>query len=229
MQKIRDVMGIEHMCIAYGQSEASPNVSFSFWDDPFEVRVAGFAAPHPGCEVRIVDPETGAVLPPDGQGEIITRGWNVMRGYYAMPEQTAKAIDADGWLHTGDLGEMDAQGRLRFVGRLKDMYRVGGENVAPAEVEQTLQGHHAVQMAQVVGVPDARLGEVTAAFVILKQGASASEEELLAWCKARCANFKLPRYLAFVDTFDHIGMTGSNKVQKNKLRAHAIMHFGLGD
>jgi fatty-acyl-CoA synthase len=228
MHKIRDLMGVRHMCNAYGQSEASPNVSFSSWDDPFELRAMGFALPHAGNEVRIVDPASGQEVPRGSQGEIRTRGWNVMRGYYNMPEATAKALDAEGWLHTGDLGEMDGQGRIRIVGRLKDLFRVGGENVAPAEVEETLHGHEAVQMAQVIGVPDERLGEVGAAFILLKEGKSASTEELIDWCKQRCANFKVPRYLAIVDSFEHIGMTGSSKVQKNKLREHAVEVFGLG-
>ena len=145
-----------------------------------------------------------------------------MRGYYNMPEATAKATSSDGWLRTGDMGEQRADGRMRMVGRLKDMYRVGGENVAPAEVEEVLHAHPAVQQAQVIGVPDARLGEVTGAFVLLKPGHQASREELIAWCKSRCANFKVPRYMDLVDTFENIGMTGSSKVQKNKLREHAV-------
>ncbi|VCU72526.1 Long-chain-fatty-acid--CoA ligase [Pigmentiphaga humi] len=228
MQQIRDVMGVDGVCNAYGQSEASPNVIMSSWDDPFEFRAHGWGLPHPGTEVRIVDEETGQVLPPGGQGEIQVRGWHVMRGYYKMPEATAKALTPEGWLRTGDLGEMRPDGRLRMVGRLKDMYRVGGENVAPAEVEETLHAHPAVQMAQVVGVPDARLGEVTAAFVLLKEDKHAERQELIDWCKARCANFKVPRYLDIVESFDNIGMTGSSKVQKNKLKAHAIELFGLG-
>jgi len=229
MQQIRDVMGVDNVCNAYGQSEASPNVIMSSWDDPFELRAHGWGLPHPGTEVRIVDQDTGEVLPPGAQGEIQVRGWHVMRGYYKMPEATAKALTPEGWLRTGDLGEMSPEGRLRMVGRLKDMYRVGGENVAPAEVEETLHAHPAVQMAQVVGVPDARLGEVTAAFVLLKEGRRAEPQELIDWCKARCANFKVPRYLEIVDSFDNIGMTGSSKVQKNKLKAHAIELFGLGN
>ncbi|OVZ64401.1 fatty-acid--CoA ligase [Pigmentiphaga sp. NML030171] len=229
MQQIRDVMGVDHVCNAYGQSEASPNVIMSSRDDPFELRAHGWGLPHPGTEVRIVDQDNGEVLPPGSQGEIQVRGWHVMRGYYKMPEATAKALTPEGWLRTGDLGEMSPEGRLRMVGRLKDMYRVGGENVAPAEVEETLHAHPAVQMAQVVGVPDARLGEVTAAFVLLKEGKQAGRQELIDWCKARCANFKVPRYLEIVDTFDNIGMTGSSKVQKNKLKAHAIELFGLAN
>jgi len=227
MQKIRDVMGVPGICNAYGQSEASPNITLSSFDDPFELRAMGWALPHPGMQVRVVDPGTGQPLPAGEPGEIQARGWSVMKGYYNMPEATARALGPDGWLSTGDLGEMDASGRLRMVGRLKDMFRVGGENVAPAEVEETLHGHPAVRMAQVVGVPDARLGEVPAAFVLLKDGQDCTAAELTAWCKARCANFKVPRYVEIVDSFEHIGMTGSSKVQKNKLRAHAVALFGL--
>ena len=229
MLQIRDVMGVPNVCNAYGQSEASPNVVLSDRNDAFELRAAGWGLPHPGTEVRIADAATNEVLPVGERGEIQVRGWHVMRGYYKMPEATAKAFTDDGWLRTGDLGEMSADGRIRMVGRLKDMYRVGGENVAPAEVEETLHGHPAVQQAQVIGVPDARLGEVTAAFVLLKAGKTADSQELIDWCKARCANFKVPRYLQVVDTFDNIGMTGSSKVQKNKLRAHAIELFGLNE
>lgn len=227
MQQIQDVMGVPNVCNAYGQSEASPNVVLSDRSDPFPLRAAGWGLPHEGTQVRIADAESGLELERGVQGEIQVKGWHVMRGYYKMPEATAKAFTGDGWLKTGDLGEMSADGRIRMVGRLKDMYRVGGENVAPAEVEETLHAHPAVQQAQVIGVPDARLGEVTAAFVLLKAGKSASSQELIDWCKGRCANFKVPRYLAVVDTFENIGMTGSSKVQKNKLREHAIVLFGL--
>ena len=227
MQKIHDVMGVQHMVGAYGQSEASPNVVLNDWRDPLELRVAGWASPHPGIEIRTISTETGEVQPADAPGEIQVRGWSVMKGYYNKPEETAKAFSVDGWLRTGDLGVMDAEGRLRMLGRLKDVFRVGGENVAPAEVEETLFGHPAVQLAQVVGVPDARLGEVAAAFVVLRAGEQASSEELIAWCKAGCANFKVPRYLRLVDSFDEIGMTGSSKVQKNKLRDYAIREFNL--
>ncbi|MNS53498.1 Long-chain-fatty-acid--CoA ligase [compost metagenome] len=227
MQKIRDVMGVPSVCNAYGQSEASPNIVMSAWNDEFSLRAHGWALPHPGMEIRLIDPATGAVVAPGGQGEIQARGWSVMKGYYKMPEATARALSEDGWLSTGDLGEMNADGRLRMVGRLKDMFRVGGENVAPAEVEEVLHGHPAVRMAQVVGVPDVRLGEVPAAFVLLREDQQAETAELIAWCKSRCANFKVPRYMEIVDTFENIGMTGSSKVQKIKLRAHAIRLFGL--
>ncbi|CAM3616474.1 Fatty-acid-CoA ligase [Bordetella sputigena] len=244
MQKIRDVMRIPYVCNAYGQSEASPNVLVSDRDDAFELRRDGYMLPHPGVQVRLADPDTGAVIPSGteqgdpardhpvrdhpARGEIQVRGWNVMRGYYKLPDATARAFTGDGWLRTGDMGEQRADGRMRMVGRLKDLFRVGGENVAPAEVEEVLHGHPAVQMAQVIGVPDARLGEVAGAFILLKPGQQSSCEELLAWCKARCANFKVPRYMALVDSFEHIGMTGSSKVQKNKLREYAIKLWNIG-
>lgn len=228
MQKIHDVLQAREVCNAYGQSEAAPNVLLSDRGDDFALRRDGFMLPHPGVEVRLADPGSGAAVAPGaGQGEIQVRGWNVMRGYYGMPEATAKAFTADGWLRTGDLGEQRADGRMRMVGRLKDMFRVGGENVAPAEVEEVLHAHPAVQQAQVVGVPDARLGEVAGAFVLLKAGHAAGADELIAWCRARCANFKVPRYLDLVDTFEHIGMTGSSKVQKNKLRDHAVRLWNI--
>jgi fatty-acyl-CoA synthase len=190
-------------------------VVMSDWSDPEELRVAGLAKPHEGVEVRIAE------------REIQVRGWNVMKRYYNDPEATAKAFTEDGWLRTGDLGELTADGRLRMIGRLKDVFRVGGENVAPAEVEEALLAHPAVETAQVVGVPDERLGEVPAAYVTLKAHSSIKEEELIQWCRSRCANFRVPRYLRIVDDFEAIGMTASGKVQKARLREHAIREFRL--
>jgi fatty-acyl-CoA synthase len=215
MRRIIDELGAKEVCAAYGLSEASPNVVMSDWRDPEELRVQGLAKPLEGVELRIRD------------GEIQVRGWNVMRGYCNSPEATAKAFTGDGWLRTGDLGEIVADGRLRMTGRLKDVFRVGGENVAPAEVEEVLLSHPAVETAQVVGVPDARLGEVPCAYVTLKDGARASEEELIAFARERCANFRVPRYLRIVADFEAIGMTASGKVQKAKLREHAIRELGL--
>jgi fatty-acyl-CoA synthase len=216
MRQIIDLLGARHICAAYGLSEASPNVAMSDWRDAEELRVLGLATPHADLHLRTVD------------GEIQVRGWSVMRGYYNDPGSTAKAFTEDGWLRTGDLGELLPGGRLRMLGRLKDLFRVGGENVAPAEVEQVLLGHPAVETAQVVGVPDARLGEVPCAYVKLKAAAALSEQELLAWMKDRCANFRVPRYLRIVDGFEAIGMTASGKVQKARLREHAMKEFGLG-
>ena len=151
-----------------------------------------------------------------------------MQGYYRMPGQTAKAIDADGWLHTGDLGRFQHQ-RLAFVGRLKDVFRVGGENVAPAEIEEVLQAHPQVKQVQVVGVPDARLGEVPAAYVVPRPGETVSPEDIIDWCRQRCANFRVPRYVRIVGGFEDIGQTASAKIQKNKLRQQALIDFGLSD
>ncbi len=150
-----------------------------------------------------------------------------MQGYCNNPEATARAFTADGWLRTGDLGELTADGRLRMVGRLKDVFRVGGENVAPAEVEEVLLAHPAVETAQVIGVPDARLGEVACAYVTLKAGFSVSPDEILSFVRKNAANFRVPRYLRIVADFESIGMTASGKVQKVKLREHALKEFGL--
>jgi fatty-acyl-CoA synthase len=215
MRKIIDVLGAKAICAAYGLSEASPNVVMSDCNDPEELRVNGLAKPHDGVELRIVG------------GEIQVRGWNVMKGYYNNAEATAKAFTEDGWLRTGDLGELTADGRLRMIGRLKDVFRVGGENVAPAEVEEVLLAHPAIETAQVIGVPDARLGEVPAAYVTLRAGAHASEQAILDWLKPRLANFRVPRYLRIVEDFEAIGMTASGKVQKTKLREHALRELGL--
>lgn len=228
MQRIIDEMGVTQICWAYGLSEASPNVVISDFRDTRELRVGGLALPHDGVELRIVDEASGALCGVDVVGEIQVKGWGVMRGYYKLPEQNAKVFTADGWLCTGDLGALREDGRLRLVGRLKDVFRVGGENVAPAEVEQVLLSHPAVAVAQVVGVPDARLGEVPAAFVTLKAGCQLDVPSLTAWLRTRIANFRMPRHLAIVDDFESIGMTASGKVQKSKLRAHAIERFELG-
>jgi len=216
MRQIIDLLGAKAICAAYGLSEASPNVVMSDWRDGEELRVNGLALPLPEIQLRI-----------SSKGEIQVRGWNVMRGYYNNPEATARAFTADGWLKTGDLGELTADGRLRMYGRLKDLFRVGGENVAPAEVEEVLLSHPAVETAQVIGVPDKRLGEVPCAYVTLKADALVSEKELLDWCKGRSANFRVPRYLKIVEDFEAIGMTASGKVQKVRLREHAIREFKL--
>lgn len=216
MRRIIDVLGARHICSAYGLSEASPNCVMNDWRDPEELRINGLAGPLPGVSLRI-----------SGEGEIQVRGWNVMKGYYNNPEATAKTFTDDGWLKTGDLGALTEDGRLRLTGRLKDVFRVGGENVAPAEVEEVLLQHPAVQTAQVVGVPDARLGEVPCGYVTLRSGQSVDEKALMDWCKARMANFRVPRYLRVVADFEAIGMTASGKVQKTRLREHAIREFNL--
>jgi fatty-acyl-CoA synthase len=228
-RQIVERIGMREVCVGYGLSESSPNCALSPYDDDIERRIAGYAYPLPGLEVKIFVPDTNESLPAGTTGEICIRGWSLMKGYYNMPEATAKAIDAAGWLHTGDLGVADEQGRICFIDRLKDMIRVGGENVAPADVESVLSAHPGVKHAQVVGVPDPRLTEVAAAYVIRKEGEAPTPEELIAWCKERCAGFKVPRYVRFVDSFDAIGMTASAKIQRNKLREYALGDLGLVD
>ena len=183
MRQIVERMGITGLCSAFGMSECSPNAAMASVDDDLEARMRGFAQPLPGISIRIRAPDTGLDCRPWDTGEILVRGWNVMKGYYNMPEHTAEAIDSEGWLHTGDLGRCDPEGRLAFVGRLKDSFRVGGENVAPAEVEDVLHRHPAIRQAQVVGVPDPRRVEVCAAYLIVHAGASLSETEVIDWCR----------------------------------------------
>lgn len=222
LRRVAQELGAVEVVSGYGLSEASPNVAQSGWWEPLEVRVGGQMLPQPGLEVIVADPETGGTLPVGRVGEIRVRGWSVMQGYFDMPDQTAAALASDGWLLTGDLGRFGSDGRLEFVGRLKNIVRVGGENVSPEEVENILHRHPAVKQAQIVGVPDARLVEVCAAFVVLNEGALADPPALLAWSRDEMAGFKVPRHLWIVDSFDEIGMTASAKVQKSRLAAHAM-------
>jgi fatty-acyl-CoA synthase len=220
VRSVYQKMGMTKVLNVYGTSETSPNVTTTFVDDPLELRMAFHGLPHAETEIRIVDPPTGETLPDGREGEICVRGWNVMKGYYKKPEETAKTMDSQGWLHTGDLGLIDPKTRyLKFTGRFKDMLRVGGENVSAMEVESFLLTHPKVKQAQVIGVPDARLTEVGVAFVELKEGLSSTEEEILNYCRGKIANFKIPRYVAFVREFP---MTGSGKIQKFKLKEKAL-------
>lgn len=220
VRSVYEKMGMTGVLNIYGTSETSPNVTTTFVDDPLELRINSHGLPHAETEVKIVEPATGVTLLAGKEGEICVRGWNVMKGYYKKPEETAKAIDAQGWLHTGDLGLIDPQtGYLKFTGRFKDMLRVGGENVSAMEVESFMLTHPKVKQAQVVGVPDPRLTEVGMAFLEIKEGMSATEEEILSFCKGKIANFKIPRYVIFVKEFP---MTGSGKIQKFKLKEQAL-------
>jgi len=227
MERIARQLGATEMAVCYGQSEASPNICTAAWWDPLADRIAGWMRIHPGVEVEIRATEDGPEPGPGEVGEIYARGWNVMQGYYAKPEETRAVLSEDGWLRTGDLGRLSPDGRLAFVGRAKDIIRVGGENVASADIENVLHRHPGIQQAQVVGVPDKRLIEVPAAFVILASGTSLAPDEIIAWSKEHLAGFKVPRYVEIVESFDQIGMTASSKVQKNKLAAHARQLFGL--
>ncbi|EJL30473.1 AMP-binding protein [Novosphingobium sp. AP12] len=226
MRRIVDELGAVEAVAGYGLSEASPNIAQSAWWEPEDVRVASLMRPQPGVEVRIVG-EDGTDLPIGERGEIAVRGWNVMAGYYDKPEETAETLTQDGWLSTGDLGTLDAEGRLQFLGRAKDIVRVGGENVAPAEIEDILHRHPAIRQAAVIGVPDPRLMEVIGAFVIANEGAQTDEGAVIDWCKDNMAGFKVPRHVWFVPDFEAIGMTASSKVQKKPLAEHARRLLGI--
>ncbi len=227
VRRIIEELGARECVVGYGLSEASPNISQSCWWEDAEIRISGRMLPEPGLALRIRDLESGADCPPGVDGEILVRGWNVMLGYFDKPEETAATLDADGWLATGDLGNLDESGRLAFSGRAKDIVRVGGENVSPAEVEDILHRHPAIRQAVVVGVPDARLVEVTCAFIIRNDGQDCVEEEIITWSREKMAGFKVPRYVRFVEGFEEIGMTESSKIQKKKLAAHAVKVLGL--
>ncbi|RSD20905.1 AMP-binding protein [Amycolatopsis eburnea] len=220
IRRVIDELGARECVAGYGLSEASPNVAQSAWWEPEEIRASGAMAVEPGVEVRIRALDGDRDCAPGEPGAVLVRGWNVMAGYLDDPVKTAETIDADGWLATGDVGLLDETGRFHFTGRTKDIIRVGGENVAPADIEDTLHRHPMVRQAAVVGVPDARLLEVPFAFVVVT-GPGVSEAELLGWARERLAGFKVPRHLRIVEGFEGIGMTASSKVQKNRLAAHA--------
>ena len=194
----------------YGMTEIGRRGA-SYLDSDVEVRTTMSGWPLPGYEIKVVDPGSGAPQPPGELGEICIRGYHVMQGYYSKPEETAQAIDADGWLHTGDLGFLRADGCLRFLGRYKDMLKVGGENVDPMEVEGFLLEDPRINHVAVVGVPDPRLAEVPVAFVIREAGAELSEQDVIGVCRGQLASFKIPRRVFFVEQFP---MTGSGKIQK---------------
>ncbi|MEF9864155.1 MAG: AMP-binding protein [Christensenellaceae bacterium] len=226
MKRAYSDMNMHDIVISYGQTEASPVVTMTTTDDPIEVRVSTVGKTMPHMEVKIVDIETGEDQPTDTQGEIVTRGYQIMKGYYKMPEATAQAIDAEGWLHTGDLGTMDEHGYFKITGRLKDMIIRGGENIYPREIEEFIYTHPKVRDVQVVGVPDQKYGEEVLACIILKDKEQATEEEMIAFVKEGLSRFKSPRYVKFVDEFP---MTASGKIQKYKLREWAIEALGLKD
>jgi fatty-acyl-CoA synthase len=206
----------------YGLSEGVGTICTSRPDDPPALRTGRLGVPLDEWEVRIVDPETGIDRPPGEQGEIVARGPNAMQGYYRDPEKTAATLGPDGWMRTGDIGSIDASGHIMFHGRLKDMLKVGGENVAAAEIEAVLDSHPAVRLSQVVGVPDARYEEVPAAVVELKAGEAASEAELIAFCEGRIARFKIPRYVRFVSAWP----MSATKIQKFRLQDEWVARLG---
>jgi fatty-acyl-CoA synthase len=226
MKKVISEMHASEITIAYGQTESSPVITQTRTDDAIELRVATVGRSLPDVEVKIVDIETGATLPPGKQGELCTRGYLVMKGYYKMPDETAKAIDADKWLHTGDLAIMDDNGYCKITGRIKNMIIRGGENIYPREIEEFLYTHPKVSDIQVYGVPDRKYGEQVMASIILKKGQSMSEDEVRDFCNGKIANYKIPKYVRFVDSYP---MTASGKIQKFKMREMAIKELQLED
>jgi fatty-acyl-CoA synthase len=225
MRRVVDEMHMPQVTICYGMTETSP-VSFqSSCDDPLERRVSTVGRIHPYVQVRIVDAD-GRTTPRGAPGELLTRGYSVMRGYWADPERTRDAIDAGGWMHTGDLAVIDEQGYCNIVGRVKDMIIRGGENISPREIEEFLFRHPAVLDVAVVGVPDHKYGEAVCACIRLREGATATEDEIRDFCRGQIAHYKVPRYVRFVDSFP---MTVTGKVQKYLIREHVRVELHLAE
>jgi fatty-acyl-CoA synthase len=224
MKRVVSEMHMSEVTIAYGMTETSPVSCQTRPDDDTERRVSTVGRVHPHVEVKIIDPETGRVVPRGEPGEMCTRGYSVMLGYWDEPARTAEAIDAARWMHTGDLAVMDTAGYLNIVGRIKDMVIRGGENVYPREVEEFLYTHPAIEDVQVIGVPDEKYGEELCAWVKVRAGSELTEEEVRAFCVGKIAHYKVPRYVRFTQEFP---MTVTGKVQKFKMRETSVAELGL--
>ncbi|MDM0091754.1 MULTISPECIES: AMP-binding protein [unclassified Variovorax] len=224
MKRVVDQMHLGEITIAYGMTETSPVSCQSSTDTPQDKRVSTVGTVQPHLEIKIVDPETGATVARGQSGEFLTRGYSVMHGYWQDEEKTREAIDAEGWMHTGDLAVMDAEGYVNIVGRIKDLVIRGGENIYPREIEEFLYRHPKVQDVQVVGLPDKRYGEELCAWIIVKPGQTATEDEVRDFCKGQIAHYKVPRYIQFVAEFP---MTVTGKIQKFKIRDEMKARLGL--
>ena len=224
MKAAIDRMHLDGIEIAYGMTETSPVSTQTRSDAPLDKRVGTVGQVHPHVQIKIVNPEDGATMMQGEVGELCTRGYSVMLGYWNDAEQTADAIDADGWMHTGDLATMDEEGYVCIVGRIKDMIIRGGENVYPREIEEFLYTHPKIKDVQVIGVPDAHYGEEIAAWVVLREGEGVSQDELQAFCRDQIAHYKVPRYFKFVDGFP---MTVTGKVQKFLMREQTVQELDL--
>jgi fatty-acyl-CoA synthase len=224
MQRVVDDMNLSEITIAYGMTETSPVSCQSSTTTPLDKRVSTVGTVQPHLEVKIVNPESGAVVAPGQSGELCTRGYSVMHSYWDDPAKTTEAIDTEGWMHTGDLATMDTEGYVNIVGRIKDMVIRGGENIYPREIEEFLYRHPAVQDVQVVGVPDAKYGEELCAWIVLKPGQTTTDVELREFCKGQIAHYKVPRYMRFVSEFP---MTVTGKIQKFKIRDAMKDELGL--
>ena len=225
MKRVIKDMGANEMTIVYGQTEASPGITQTRDQDSLELKTSTVGRALPNVEVKIVDPATGDEMPIGEQGELCTRGYHVMKGYYKLPDATARAVDMDGWLHTGDLAIMDKNGYCKITGRIKDMIIRGGENIYPREIEEFLYSYPKVKDIQVVGVPSEKYGEEVAAFVQLKTGEEATAEEIITFCKDQISYHKIPKYVYFVDEYP---TTASGQIEKYKLRELASTQQAKG-
>ncbi len=226
MRRVIDLMHMSEVGICYGMTETSPVSTQTTFDDPLEKRVGSVGRVHPHVEIKIIDPEDGSTVARGTSGELCTRGYSVMAGYWNDAQRTTEAIDPDGWMHTGDLATMDEAGYINIVGRIKDLIIRGGENIYPREVEEFLYSHPDVIDVQVIGVPDDRYGEELMAWVITRGDAPLDVNAVREFCTGRIAHYKIPRYVKVVDTFP---MTVTGKVQKFKMREQAIGELGLSD
>jgi len=224
MRDVIEKMNMSEVTIVFGQTESSPGCTMSSIDDAVEVRVGTVGRPLPGVECRIVDPDTYEELPDNETGEFVARGYNLMKGYYKMPEATTAAIDSEGWLHTGDLACRTPDGNFRITGRLKDMIIRGGENIYPKEIEEFLYTHHKIKDVQVIGVPSERYGEEIMACIILKDGEDMSEQEVKGFVHANMAKHTVPSFVDFVTEFP---MNAAGKIMKYVMRENAVIKLGL--
>jgi fatty-acyl-CoA synthase len=225
MKRVIERMHMSEVGIAYGMTETSPVSTQTAFDDPIEKRVGTVGRVHPRVEIKVIDPATGDVVGRGVSGELCTRGYSVMSGYWNDPVRTREAIDGDGWMHTGDLATMDEDGYVNIVGRIKDMVIRGGENVYPREIEEFLYSHPDIADVQVIGVPDERYGEELMAWIIARPGSDIDQDRVREFCRGRIAHYKIPRYVRLVDEFP---MTVTGKVQKFKMRELAIEELELG-
>jgi fatty-acyl-CoA synthase len=226
MRKVNDLMHMKEVTIVYGQTEASPAITMTPYDDTLERRTTTVGFPVPHTEVKIIHPESSRVVSVGEPGELCCRGYHVMRGYYNNPKATSETIDAEGWLHTGDLALVRADGTFKITGRIKDMIIRGGENIYPREIEEFLYTHPKIRDAQVIGVPDKKYGEEVCVWIVLKEGETGTEEEIKEFCRSRIAYYKVPRYIKFVEDFP---MTVTGKTQKYKMREISIRELSLED
>jgi len=224
MKQVKSAMHMSDVAIAYGMTETSPVSTQTRLGTPLAKQVGTVGQVHPHIEIKIVDPQTGQVVPVGVQGELCTRGYSVMLGYWENDDATRAAIDGARWMHTGDLATMDEEGYVNIVGRIKDMIIRGGENVYPREIEEFLYSHPKVQDVQVIGVPDEKYGEEIMAWVKLRDGQAVTVEEIRDYCRGKIAHYKIPRYVRFVDAFP---MTVTGKIQKFVMRDESVALLGL--